>query len=106
MRRGQLAFADLDAGRAARDEALDALEVARAGWVTKARNWAEAFCRMHGSVTTDDLHAYCPPPTDIDPRVLGCIMRAPLFRATEFVNSCRPESHHRPIRVFVLGETS
>ena len=89
-----------------KDEALDALEVARAGWITKARSWAVAYCRMHGSVTTDDLHAYCPPPADIDPRIMGAIMRQPQFRVDGYMNSKRRECHGRLICVFVLGETS
>ena len=89
-----------------RDEVLDRLEIVRSEYVEKARSWAVAYCKQRGSVTTDDLHKFCPPPAGIDPRVLGAIMRPPVFRATEFINSRRPEAHHRPIRRFVLGATS
>ncbi len=93
-------------GFALRDDDLDLLEAARAEYVSRARSWAVAFCKQRGSVTTDDLHDYCPPPVGIDGRVLGAIMREPQFRATEFVNSRRKECHGRPIRRFVLGATT
>ena len=93
----QLAFA-------LRDEALDSLEARRAEYVMEARFWAAQLVALHGYVTVDDIRHLCPPPAGVDPRVMGAILRRPMFQAGEWVNSERRESHGRPVRVFRLAQ--
>lgn len=87
---------------ARRDEALDALERARATWIDEARATAIRLAQARGEVTIDDVREACPPPAGVDPRVMGAVMRPPLFEACGFVLSSRAECHRRPIRVFRL----
>lgn len=94
------------AAAAARDAALDRLEEARAGWINEARIVAERLARDRGAVTIDDVREACPPPDGVDPRVMGAVMRPPVFEACGFVLSSRAECHRRPIRVFKLRGTT
>lgn len=85
-----------------RDEALDALEIARREYVAQAR--AAAFVvaskMPDGMITIDDVRAVCPPPDGIDPRVMGTILRAPDWRKIGYTNSRRGTCHKRPVAIF------
>jgi hypothetical protein len=62
--------------------------------------------RRAGEITADDLHGV----VDLqgrDPRVIGAVLRnmaqSGLVKSVGYVNSRRPECHHRPIRLFKLA---
>jgi len=78
----------------------------REDWLTSARTVAEQMCVRNGTATTDDIWAHCPPPSDVDPRVLGAVFKTSQFEATGiYRKSGRSTSHHRPIQVFRLART-
>ena len=89
-----------------REEALDALELSREGYVAAARKVALRLLETHGAVTTDDIRAVLPPPSDMDPRVMGAILRPPMFRRIGYRTGQpvgRENYHVRPVAVFALG---
>lgn len=90
---------------ATRDDALDALEAARADYLARARHEAVLLWRAQGRVTVDDVRAVCPPPPDIDPRVMGAIFCGAEWRAVGHRQSRRRTCHRRPIQVFVYVGT-
>lgn len=85
---------------ATKDEALDALEIARAEYLAKARLCALRLTRKRDTITVDDVREKCPPPEDIDPRVMGAIFAGAEWEAVGFVNSARRACHRRPVRMF------
>lgn len=94
---------DLFTAADAREAALDLLEAARPAWVDVARQVAIRIAEARGQVTIDDVREVCPPPEGTDPRVMGAVLRKPLFEAIGFVQSTRLACHGRPIRVFRLA---
>lgn len=83
----------------ARDEALALFEMYRAEFLARARNAALRLYRRVGRpITIDDVRAECPPPGDIDPRVMGAVFSG--WNAVGFTNSRRRTCHGRPIRLF------
>lgn len=86
-----------------RDAALDRLEVAREGYVDHARAIARQLGHGGRIVTIDMVRRVCPPPDDVDPRVMGCILRAPEWVRVGYVNSARKRCHARPIGQFRLA---
>lgn len=95
---------DLFKSRRGRDNALARLEKARKLYLEQARWHAEQIAALSndGTVTTDDVWKACPPPMDMDPRVMGAVFRTKEWEAVGFVASVRPDCHARPIRVFRL----
>ncbi len=84
------------------NDILNQLEQVRREYVDSARNAAlDLFQRTRRPITVDDIRRICPPPSDIDPRVMGCVLRAPKWMKVQTVNSSRRECHHRPIGSFV-----
>ena len=85
------------------EEALSALEEARADWLAMARASALEVANQKGFVTVDDIHRTCPVPKGIDGRVMGAVFNTADFEAGDFVLSSRKICHGRPIRRFVLA---
>lgn len=83
-----------------RDEALDALERARAEYVDHARTIAARICAVGDCITVDDIRALAPPPDGVDPRVMGAVLRAPQWQRVGYVNSRRLVCHKRPVAQF------
>ena len=90
-----------------KEDALLALEIARKEYLVRARVVAERLskrlsCRfgVRALVTVDNVRAYCPPPQDIDPRVMGAIFNTPDWEATGYIKSTRKTCHGRPIAQF------
>lgn len=83
--------------------ALAAFEEARPDWLSLARVCARRLCLRYGTATIDDVRAACPPPDDIDPRIMGAVFHTADFKAVGFINSTRRTCHKRPIRVFALA---
>ncbi len=100
------AYADtrVRTGADLRDEALDMLEAARLAYVMRERAVAEAIYARKGWVCVDDIRAECPPPSDIDGRVLGCVLRKRdgwIVDETRKVFSGRKLNHGKRIAAFV-----
>lgn len=91
-------------GQSLRDGALNLLETTREDYVTRARAAGVAHAMRFGVVTINDVRAACPPPNDIDPRVMGAVLRAPLFVKIGYENSNRSTCHARPIAKFKLKD--
>lgn len=84
------------------DATLDQLEQARAAYVAAARSAAlKLFRDTRRPITVDDIRRICPPPDEIDPRVMGCVLRPPDWMKVNMVSSTRRECHYRPIGSFV-----
>ena len=85
-----------------RESALALLERTRKDYLAKARSVAAQIAyTTQQPVCVDDVRALCPPPPEIDPRVMGAIFNRSDWEAVEFVNSHRATCHKRPIRRFV-----
>lgn len=82
---------------------LSLLETHRPDYLTLARDAARKLLSERPSITINDVREVCPPPADIDPRVMGAVFRHADFEATgEFVLSSRTTCHRRPIQRFAL----
>ena len=78
---------------------LKLLEEHRPDYLSLARDAARKLLSERDSITINDVRAVCPPPSDIDPRVMGAVFRHADFEATgEFVLSSRTTCHRRPIQ--------
>ena len=97
---------DLQLGLDLQDAALDHLAETHEEYFTRARKWAIAYANETGSVIVDDVYRACPPPADIDGRVMGSVMRCKELVAGEYVLTTRSSSHGRPVRRFYPKETS
>lgn len=85
-----------------RDEALDILEKARHKYIETARSVARMLHHTSGEpITVDDIRSVCPPPAEIDGRVMGAILREPEWVRIGYLNSARKTCHGRPISAFV-----
>ena len=95
----QPSFDGLDAGRAARDQALDHYE--SNAFVQEARQTAFALCQRSGYETTDDLHEAIPEV----PRgnYFGAILRHPYFLKWGETQSKRVEAKGRWIHRWRIG---
>ncbi len=86
-----------------REDALEALEIARKEYLVKARGWAKwlSGVRSHSLlVTVDEVRKLCPPPDDIDPRVMGAIFNTSDWEWAGYIKSRRKACHGRPIAQF------
>ena len=82
---------------------LSLLETHRPDYLSEARDAARKLLSERQSITINDVREVCPPPADIDPRVMGAVFRHRDFEATgEFVLSSRTTCHRRPIQRFAL----
>ena len=84
-----------------KDEALDLLEKVRREYVLEARSAAISLFQKSGKpITIDDVRQVCPPPEDIDGRVMGAVLRPPEWVRVGYVSSSRRTCHNRPISQF------
>lgn len=91
-------------GEELRDRALDLLESRRANYVIRARAAAaDIYARTGGQpISVDDIRAECPPPAEIDGRVMGSILRPREgWRFDGMVKSERGLNHGKWIAKFV-----
>lgn len=92
-----------------REEALDALELAREGYVAAARKVALRLLETRQTVCIDDVRKVLPPPDNVDPRVMGAVFNSKLFRKVGYRSGSavnRENYHTRPIAVFTRGSAS
>lgn len=90
------------AGREARDEALGALEIARAEWLAKARRIAHWLGKDGRIVTCDDVRKLRPIPKEIDGRVMGAVFKKSDWEKVGYTQTAVKTSHARPIAQFRL----
>ena len=86
-------------------EILLRLSHVRATYLSAARKAAMKIAAgsIDGTVTIDDVRDVCPPPNNIDPRVMGAVfMEKGVWQKLGWENSVRPACHHRPIQRFKL----
>jgi hypothetical protein len=78
---------------------MASFEERRAEYLEAARHAAwMLFWRFQAPVTVDDVRHVCPPPEDIDPRVMGAVFVN--WIPVGWTNSRRRTCHGRPIRRF------
>jgi hypothetical protein len=78
------------------------IENPRGAWLTRARGVARNLAAQRGSVTIDEVRALCPPPDDVDPRVMGAVFKRPEFELVDYIESRRKVCHGRHIGIFRL----
>lgn len=78
---------------------LPLFEATRADWLVEARESAERL-GLIGTVTIDDVRKVCPPPSDVDPRVMGAVFEHKKWEKTGYVSSTR--GHGRAVAIFSL----
>lgn len=84
-----------------REEALNALEIARADYLANARNVAkEIAVNGNGTCTVNQVREVLPPPDGIDGRVMGAIFNKSDWQNMGYVSSDRGVCHKRPIALF------
>lgn len=91
---------------ATKDEAIDALEVARADWLALARSEAVkiAVACATRTCTIEDVRRAVPMPEGIDPRVAGAVFRdAGVWEPAGYEQGTRSMSHRRPIMRYALA---
>lgn len=86
-------------------EVLPLFEEHRAPWIERARASAERLGKHGQVVTIDMVRAECPPPPEVDPRVMGAVFR-PLGKWLKvgYVQGFRSASHGRPVAQFKLNK--
>lgn len=71
-------------------------------WLAKAREVAFTIAERRGTVTINDVRKICPPPADVDPRVMGAVFMSRVFKRVGYIDSNRATCHGRPIGIFGL----
>lgn len=78
------------------------LESGRKLWLRRAREAARSLAMRRGSVTIDEVRELCPPPEDVDPRVMGAVFKHNEFELVDYIESRRKACHGRHIGIFRL----
>lgn len=81
---------------------LPLFEEHRASFLERARAAARRIALVQGELTVDDIRKVCPPPADVDPRVMGAVLKSSEFEAIGYRRSERRINHGRPIAIFRL----
>jgi len=81
---------------------LPLFEEHREEWLDRARADARMIGTRQELVTIDDVRALCPPPPDVDPRVMGAVFTRSEWESVGYQRSARRECHNRPVGVFRL----
>ena len=79
-------------------------ETGKMQWLASARAAARRIAREKGTVTIAEVRECCPPPADVDPRVMGAVMQPREFQLIKFVESRRKACHGRHIGLFKLRD--
>ena len=91
---------------ATKDDAMIALEAARADWLLSVRAMARHIGKSGKALTVNDLRKVAPPLSDgVDPRVWGAVFNTGEWECLGYVKSTRRVSHGRPVAQFQLRET-
>jgi chorismate-pyruvate lyase len=81
---------------------LPLFELNRKQWLAEARSIAFQLAITHGEVTIDMVREKCPPPKNIDGRVMGAVFASRDWQCIGYEKSVRGLCHHRPIGRFKL----
>jgi hypothetical protein len=81
---------------------LPLFELNRADWLDQARTVARMLGARGNTVTIDQVRERCPPPSGIDPRVMGAVFTRSEWTNCGYVKGDRATSHGRPIATFRL----
>ncbi len=76
---------------------LPLFEERRADWLDYARNMAFLLGASGQIVTIDDVRRVCPPPSHVDPRVMGAVFERRKWKYLGSVSSVRSTCHRRPV---------
>ena len=87
-------------------EVLPRQEAAHGRWIDKARSVAERLGQSGKGITIDMVRAECPPPIDVDPRVMGSVFQRKVWENCGYIGGYRQASHGRPVAVFKLRGTA
>jgi len=77
---------------------MNLFEATREDYLADARLAAEILVKERGAITVNDIREICPPPDNIDPRVMGAIFNRKLWQKVGYIHSSR--AHMRPIAMF------
>lgn len=80
-------------------------ERTRGEFLAKARRVALRLGKKGKAVTVNDVRALCPPPEEIDPRIMGAVFRTSDWERLDYVSTNRRACHGRPVAVFVRKDT-
>lgn len=69
-------------------------------WVGKARYFAIQHARLHGTVTSDDIHRICPMPDSVHPNSMGAIWRTKELVCVGYTVTQRKSGHARRIGIY------
>lgn len=86
------------------DNVLGLFEKHRAEWLAKARDVARKLGESGRIVTIDDVRDLCPPPGEVDPRVMGAVFLRKEWERCGYTSGKRMTSHARPVSQFKLKE--
>lgn len=75
-------------------------EESRADWLANAREVALQLGEWFPEVTIDDVRILCPPPANVDPRVMGAVFLRKHWELLRHERSNRAACHNRPVGVF------
>jgi hypothetical protein len=83
-------------------EVLPLFEKHRSKWLTDARAVAHKLGKARPFVTIDMVRDIFPPPSDVDPRVMGAVFTKTEWERIGYTSGNRKVSHARPISKFRL----
>lgn len=86
------------------EEILPLYEVSRPAWLANARAVALRLGMNGAHVSVDDVRRLCPPPPDVDQRVMGAVFCRPDWVRVGDRTSGRVTCHHRRISMFVRAD--
>jgi len=79
---------------------LDLFEIHRPEFLEEARQVAKDLASGGNLVTVDDVRVHCPPPDNVDPRVMGAVFNSKEWEPVNYIRSTRSTCHKRPICQF------
>jgi len=81
---------------------LPTFEEHRAEWLARARAVARQLGQGGRVVTVNDVRALCPPPPNVDPRVMGGIFSGKDWELLDYARTNRRACHGRAVGLFRL----
>jgi hypothetical protein len=87
-------------------EILPLFEEFRGEWLQEARATAAMLGSSGREITINDVRALCPPPEDVDPRVMGAVFTRKCWTLVRYERSNRATCHNRPVGVFRIKRPS
>jgi len=84
---------------------LPFFEATRGDWLAVARATARELGSSGAIVTIDMVRDKCPPPVDVDPRVMGAVFTRREWQRVGYANSSRAACHHRPVALMKRKDT-